>query len=132
VIPDHVGRLARLLATSPAESADAGSIEASGRVDKAELSLRTAKEVDAAVTVVYGAQPNLSVFVPISMHEHYGQAFADKIEAFATYSDCVVLTVTVDVTRFKEAVDSTGRGGALGKPPRSAPMSPDCTRAREE
>jgi hypothetical protein len=85
-------------------------IEASGRIDKTELSLRTANEVGGVVTAVYGAQPNLSVFVPVSMHEHYGQAFADQIEAFATYSDFVVPTVRVDVTGFKEAVDRTGRG----------------------
>jgi hypothetical protein len=86
-------------------------IEPTGRIEKTELSLTAENNVTAVVTVTYGAQPTIAVFVPMSMHEHYQQSIVDTIEAFATYSDFVVPTVSVDVEGFKLAAGRTGRGG---------------------
>jgi len=85
-------------------------IEASGRVDRTELSLETEAGVRATVTVEYGPQPKLDVLVPLSMHEQYEQSIVDKIEAHAEYSGFVVPNVTVDLSGFKEGADRKGRG----------------------
>lgn len=91
-------------------------IEPSGRVDRTELSLSAADKVKATVTVIYGAQPKLDVWVPLSMREHYEDGSSDKVDGVATYSDFVVPTVSVDVGEFKAAL-SAKRGGG-GRPPR--------------
>ena len=85
-------------------------IEASGRVDRTELSLETEGGVQATVTVDFGPQPKLDLFVPLTMHERYEQSIVDKIEAHAEYSGFVVPTVTVDLSGFKEGATGTGRG----------------------
>lgn len=86
-------------------------IEDSGRIDRTELSLKSDNGVNATITVEYGPLPARDLFVPLSMHEHYGESITDQIEAFATYSDFVVPVVSVDVEGFKLAVERTGRGG---------------------
>jgi hypothetical protein len=92
-------------------------IEPSGRIDRTELTLVDDDErVKATITVVYGPEPKLEVWVPISMNEHYemaegGQVYrVEKIDGFATYSDFTVPTVSIDVAGFKAAV-GRGRGG---------------------
>jgi hypothetical protein len=96
-------------------------IESSGRIDRTELTLVDVhQDVKATITVVYGPQPKLDVWVPISMNEHYeveeveevGHIFTlVKIDTVATYSDFTVPTVSVDVGGFKAAV---GRGSGGG------------------
>jgi hypothetical protein len=100
-------------------------IEASGRIDRTELTLVDDDErVKATITVVYGPQPRVELWVPISMTEHYEfateqQVFpgspevdtVEKTDAFATYSDFTVPTVSIDVAGFKAAV---GRGRGAG------------------
>jgi hypothetical protein len=85
-------------------------IEASGRIDRTELLLETEAGVRATVTVEYGPQPKLDVFVPLSMHEQYEQSIVDKIDAHAEYSGFVVPNVTVDLSGFKDGAGRTGRG----------------------
>ena len=86
-------------------------IEDSGRIDRTELSLKSDAGVNAIITVDYGPAPKVDFFVPLSMHEHYGQGITDQIEAFAEYSAFAVPTVSVDVEGFKLAAERTGRGG---------------------
>jgi hypothetical protein len=96
-------------------------IDTSGRVDRTELKLETEDGVRATVTVEYGPQPKLDIFVPLSMHEQYEQSIVDKIDAHAEYSGFVVPNVTVDLSGFKEGAGLTGRGrgGAPHNPARS-------------
>jgi hypothetical protein len=94
-------------------------IEASGRVDRTELSLAAPDKVKATGTVMYGAQPRLNVWVPLTMREHYEDGSWDKVDAVATYSDFAVPTVSVDVGGFKAALSAKQGGGA--RPPLNHP-----------
>jgi hypothetical protein len=86
-------------------------IEASGRVDRTELSLSAGGKLTATVSVFYGPQPKLNVWVPLSMNEHYEVGSSDKVDAVATYSDFVVPTVSVDVGGFAAALGAKRGGG---------------------
>jgi hypothetical protein len=90
-------------------------IEASGRIDRTELVLSD-DDLDAKITVVYGPQPKLGVWVPSSMAEQYEVVGTfERTDAVANYSHFAVPTVSVDVAGFKAAV---GRGRGGGTKPR--------------
>lgn len=73
-------------------------IDASGRVDRTELSLSDgASNLRASIDVTYGPQPKVAVWVPVKMREHYDMGHGQMITTEASYSHYQKVVVTVDV-----------------------------------